>query len=56
MITAKEALAALDVLAAQVGNARLRKLWKGPIETFIKQPAPIEKSKESITGRNARTE
>jgi len=33
---AKKALEALHVLAAQIGNARLRKEWKDPIEGFIR--------------------
>ena len=32
----EKALEALDILAAQVGNARLRKEWKSPIERFIR--------------------
>ena len=34
-ITKAEALEALDILSAQIGNARLRKLWKAPIKAFI---------------------
>ena len=36
-ISPEEALKALDILSAQIGNARLRKLWKAPIQKFIKQ-------------------
>lgn len=36
-INAKDALRALDILSAQVGNARLRKMWKSPVQKFIKQ-------------------
>lgn len=30
-----KALHALDVLSAQIGNARLRKMWKKPIYDYI---------------------
>jgi len=36
-ISPEKALKALDILSAQIGNARLRKLWKAPIQKFIKQ-------------------
>ena len=32
----EKALEALNILSAQIGNARLRKEWKSPIERFIK--------------------
>jgi thymidine phosphorylase len=31
----KEVREALDVLSAQVGNARLRKMWSKPINDFL---------------------
>lgn len=33
----KEVRKALDVLSAQVGNARLRKMWSQPIKDFLIQ-------------------
>lgn len=34
-MTAQEALEALDILSAQVGNARLRKMWSKPIREYL---------------------
>ena len=36
-INAEDALKALDILCAQIGNARVRKIWKEPLRKFIKQ-------------------
>ena len=36
---AEEALKNLKILAAQIGNARLRELYRKPLEQFIKDVA-----------------
>ncbi len=41
-MTAQEALKALDILSAQVGNARLRKMWSKPIREYLLSMCSIE--------------
>lgn len=36
-VTPEEALEALDILSAQIGNARLRTLWSRELRAFINQ-------------------
>lgn len=31
----QEAIKALDILSAQVGNARLRKMWSEPLKEYL---------------------
>lgn len=48
----KEALNALDILSAQVGNYRLRKMWKKPIYDYIMSTG--EDLKEGQGGEDGR--
>lgn len=52
----KEVRKALDVLSAQVGNARLRKMWSQPIKDFLIQleeqyHAPCKKAQGCECGK-----
>lgn len=48
----KDALEALDILSAQIGNYRLRKMWKKPIYDYIMSTG--EDLKEGQDGEGGR--
>lgn len=53
-ITKEEALEALDILSAQVGSYRLRKLWKAPIKAFIEAQAD-DKGKRDMSNEQSKS-
>ena len=55
-VTKDQALEALDVLSAQVGNARLREMWKKPLLQYLMQGdlgmKGIEKAQNGNVGQS----
>lgn len=49
-----EALEALSILSSQIGNARIREMYRNPLQEFIKKVGK-EMDEKNKTGKKAQT-